>query len=81
MQGPGYSPDEHREEGLRMRQELLDWLAAIQHQRDGANLLERIAEAQKRGDMVLLMQLMKEKQEVARKMHSFTGNQLKKNEN
>ncbi len=81
MRGPDYPPDRHKEEGRRMCDELLAWLADIRGRHDAANLLEQIREAQQSGDQGKLMELLKKKQEVARKSTSATANQLKKNTN
>ncbi|MDD2463463.1 MAG: DNA primase [Desulfobulbus sp.] len=57
--------------GERMVDELLNWLRSERQRRDGAGLQRQIAEAEQRGDIALLMELLREKQTLERKRQSF----------
>ena len=54
-----------------MVKELLCWLRIERQRRDGAHLQQRIAEAERGGDLGLLMELLREKQVLERKRQSF----------
>jgi len=60
-----------------MCEELVRWLEKEKLQRQEAELLERIREAQAKGDSKLLMELLREKQECGRKRSCFCDNLLK----
>jgi len=64
---PPLSEEEVPEPGQRMIDELLQWLRTEGLRRDGAHLQQRIADAERRGDLVLLMELLREKQALIRK--------------
>ena len=61
----GEEDDAHPQQ--QMVEELLLWLRAEQQRRVGAGLQERIAEAEGLGNTALLMQLLREKQELEKK--------------
>jgi hypothetical protein len=60
-----------------MCEELIRWLDEEKLQSREAELLERIREAQAKGDSTLLMELLREKQECGRKRSDFCDNLLK----
>lgn len=62
---------EEDDKGQRMVDELLNWLQIEQQRRDGADLQQRIAEAEQQGNIDLLMALLREKQTLERKRRSF----------
>lgn len=61
---PGMEEDENR--GRRMCDELTAWLRKEQRDRENAELMRRINEAQQSGDKELLMQLLRQKQALGR---------------
>lgn len=58
---------EHVQGARRMCNELLLWLRMEQRQKESANLMRRINEAQHAGDSDLLMALLRQKQEMGKK--------------
>ena len=64
---PPPAEDEAPEPGLRLIDELLRWLSSERQRRDGASLQQRITDAERRGDIALLMELLREKQALIRK--------------
>ena len=68
---------DHEVEGRELCDELLAWLESVRRQRDGAILQEQINQAQQAGDTELLMELLRKKQEVAKKNSAFRDNLLK----
>jgi len=58
---------EHVQGARRMCNELLLWLRTEQRQKESANLMHRINEAQHTGDTELLMALLRQKQEMGKK--------------
>jgi DNA primase len=75
---PGPDIDDVEEAGQQMRDELLVWLATRRRQRKGADLQQRIKEAQRCGDLRLLQELLRQKQEGVRKSIETQYNMLKK---
>jgi len=67
MQGPLDGSD-HELQGRELCDELLAWLKTARRQQDGANLQEQISQAQQAGDTELLLELLRKKQEVSKKM-------------
>ncbi len=63
-------------EGQALCNELLAWIKSVQVQQDRANLQKLINEAQQAGETELLLNLLREKQEVAIKNPLFTDNSL-----
>ena len=59
------------EPGERMIDELLNWLRFERQRRVGAGLQQRITEAEQKGNIPLLMELLREKQTLERKRQSF----------
>ncbi len=76
MRGPGeeVDPEEH---GRQLCDELLCWLQTVQRQLEGADLQQQINAAQQAGDLAGLMELLRKKQEIARKNPVFDDNLLK----
>jgi hypothetical protein len=58
---------EHVQGARRMCNELLSWLRTEQRQKESADLMQRINEAQHTGDTELLMTLLRQKQEMGKK--------------
>ena len=77
MRGPiGESDNELQ--GRALCDELLAWLKTDRRQKHGANLQEQINEAQQAGDIELLLELLRKKQEVSKKNSENVDNLLKK---
>ncbi|MGD9948806.1 MAG: hypothetical protein AB7U29_10030, partial [Desulfobulbus sp.] len=68
---PPLTEEDEPKPGHRMIDELLNWLRIERQRRDGACLQQRIAEAERSGNIVLLMELLGEKQALERKRQSF----------
>ncbi len=64
---PPPAEEDAPEPGQRMIDELLRWLLTERQRRDGAGLQQRIADAERSGDIVLLMELLREKQALIKK--------------
>ncbi len=69
--------EDHETQGRALCDELLAWLESVQLQQVGATLQKKINEAQQSGDTELLMELLRKKQEVAKKNSTFADNLLK----
>jgi len=76
MRGPA-GGDDHETQGRALCDELLAWLKSVRRQQDGAMLQKQINEAQQSGDTELLMELLRKKQEIAKKNTTFADNLLK----
>lgn len=63
--------DDDSQSQPRMVDELLLWLRSERHRREGADLQERIAQAEGLGNTALLMKLLLEKQELEKKRQRF----------
>lgn len=69
---PPFTEEEDEQgQGQRMVDELLNWMRIERQRRDGAGLQQRIAKAEQEGNIVLLMELLREKQALERKRQSF----------
>ena len=68
---PMNTSEESSEVDRRMVDELLSWLQHEQQRRDGASLQQRIADAERGGNIELLMKLLREKQILQRKRQQF----------
>jgi DNA primase len=68
---PSLAGDEEDEEVQQLVAELCRWVQMEQQRRDGTELQERIAEAERQGDTERLMALLQEKQDLKRKKAHF----------
>ncbi len=64
---PPLSEEEVPDPGERMIDELLRWLSTERLRRDGASLQQRITDAERSGNSVLLMELLRKKQALIKK--------------
>ncbi len=63
--------DDDAEQEQLMYREILTWLHYTHNRQSGADLQKRIDKAQKAGDIALLMELIKEKQEIGKKISNL----------
>jgi len=71
MQVSPYEEGQKEEHARRMCDELVQWLLSIEHKRAVANLQEQISRAEGLGNTGLLMDLIRQKQEIEQKRRGF----------
>lgn len=68
---PPWGDDEKNEQAKEMCQSLVAWMESIRQKRSGADLQQQIREAERVGDIGLVMVLMRQKQEMEKKRMGF----------